>query len=615
LLCGHSQWRDSITQFALALTAPPGSPPVTLSSVEFVSATPTEATSVALHSWFDVPTQHKPANVSQRVVPLAALLSLAALIAFAALAWRMRERALARRDALIGALAVVALVTLVLTAFAPRAFLFGNGTLAWICAAAAVACAVFDYVPKTLRDKLGRVPVNAAIALLFAVGTVALGGWMFLWAIAVALWAMFAHRFAQLAARLTPSIVFLPVIAIGGIVQAAHAKYIGLPTHVLVDPSSALGDAIHTTAALPAIAAALLLVHWLWPRGSTRQYDMASGIVLWLTLVGSLVAYVATASQTAATTGFAWVVLPSLVALVAWLAPKFLVQPTNVVHNVGDAKTEADLSAVVRQLFDGAADSFDAALKSDHPGTALSPLKRMREIAPASAMTYAAELRYALANGALREGDAAYRALKESAPKTIGDDAKEALLDFAYRSNDYDYLTTLASTLPGSERRSRLLAYCRLLSSPHDGAASIDDALKLLDDAPKPNTLALERVELHLLKDDWHAAQRALAESPIAPQSTIGETYVARLGMRASGVAAYADQVQKLVTWNPQLATAQAAMGELLLAQGNAKGARARFLVALKAEPMLWPLKKQIQRIDRAAQATEATVQSSSRAD
>jgi hypothetical protein len=609
MLRGHSHWRDSITQMALVLAAPNGSAPITLSRAEFVSATPGAATSVAFSSWFDAPTQVRSASVSTRTLPLAALVALAALIGFAAIARFKRNAPQKRRDALIGATVALIACTLAFAAFAKHAWSINLTALAWLFASLAIIVSVFDVVPPKVRAIKTPVPISIIVALTLAIVAVALGGWTLSWAIAVVLWSFLARRFQSIATKLRPSVFFLPALTIGALVQAANAKHVELPQRLLADPSSALGNAIHAATALPAIAAILLLVHTFWPRNNeSRAYDDNVGVTLWLTLTGSLVAYIWSATLPNSPIGFAWVLLPTLLALLAWLSPRFLApvsETADALQTSAKGKTEADLSAVVRQLFDGASQSFDAALRSDNAATALAPLKRMREIAGASGITYGAELRYALARGHAREGLAAYDALKSQDRRTHSDTTREALIDYAHRTDDFEYLRALVETLEASERKSRLLAYCRVLGSPSDDAVRIDDALWLLDDAPKPNTLALERVELHLLKDDWQAAQRALAESPVTPQSAQGQTYVARLGMRASGIAAYADQVQKLVTWNNKSALAQTAMGELLLSQQNLPGARARFALALAIEPQLWPLKVRIKQIDHTDPTTD----------
>jgi hypothetical protein len=123
-------------------------------------------------------------------------------------------------------------------------------------------------------------------------------------------------------------------------------------------------------------------------------------------------------------------------------------------------------------------------------------------------------------------------------------------------------------------------------------------ALATLESFPKPNSLPHEIAELHLLNDDWQAAQRALVDSQITPQSISGQVYVARLGYRATGQPSYADQIQKLATWNNTLGIAQLAMGELLMTQGNAQGARARFLLARKLDASLWSAERRIRDID-----------------
>jgi predicted negative regulator of RcsB-dependent stress response len=95
-----------------------------------------------------------------------------------------------------------------------------------------------------------------------------------------------------------------------------------------------------------------------------------------------------------------------------------------------------------------------------------------------------------------------------------------------------------------------------------------------------------------------------LVNSGLSLTEPSGQAYVARLGMRVQGTELHAQGINSLATWHPQLGAVQAAQGELLLRQGNASGARARFMLALKLDPQLWPLQRYLQQIDALKQPT-----------
>ena len=87
----------------------------------------------------------------------------------------------------------------------------------------------------------------------------------------------------------------------------------------------------------------------------------------------------------------------------------------------------------------------------------------------------------------------------------------------------------------------------------------------------------------------------ALVNTGISLTEPIGQAYIARLGMRAQGHEPHAQGINSLATWHPQVGAVHAAHGELMLRQGNADGARARFMLAMKLDPALWPLRHRLQ--------------------
>jgi hypothetical protein len=602
-LRGHSSWRDNITQFAVVLVAPPRSPTMTMSNAIFVAATPAAATSHALGSWFDSASQLQPSAVAQRVLPVSLLVALAALIAFAAIGFLKRDATHARRDAMLAATLFLSLFALGLALFAPNAFAFTEALLPWWLASAALGVACFGRFIE-LPATIARLFPVEIISLVIAAMSLALGGLGFVWVALAVIVLHLAYRFSSLFENARSFLFFAPTIAVGAVVQAAQAKHVDLPGVSFADPSTSVAALIHQSAAFVAIAIVLLLAYTFWPRTIGRGARSGVGVTLWFVLIGTISAFVLRPQDNPMTAnGAAWILLPFLITAFAWLSPRFVSPVTTAIAETKIERTENDLSSVVRQLFDGSAASFDAVIQSDHPGGALAPLNRMKEIAPASAITRAAEVRYALKNDKLASARAAYFALKQADASTLSDSSRRALLEYANRSDDFEAVIERASANASSEANCRMIARAQLLDATLDNRiAAQKEALATLESLPKPNSLAHEIAELHLLLDDWQAAQLALVGSPITPQSLSGQIYVARMGFRATGGQSnYVEQIQKLATWNNTLGIAQLAMGELLLAQGNAQGARARFLLARKLDPTLWAAERRIRDIDAAS--------------
>ncbi|MGL4234320.1 MAG: hypothetical protein ACRCWJ_23410 [Casimicrobium sp.] len=604
-LRGHSEWRDTVTQFAVALVSRPGNPSVVLSKTEFVSATPSAAVSHAWDRWFAPASFIKLQNVAERVLPLSALFAFAALIAFAFVAWRKRDDGVARRDGLLGALMVLVVLCVALSAFSRDAFQINEAAATWLLAAAAITVALFA-PGAPLPAMFTRAFGVEVLALALAAGSIALGGWPFAWVALAVLTALLAHRFPNAFSRVTPLVFFAPMIALGAFAQAAYAKHIDVAGTTLRDPSSLLANLIQQSSAIAAIVALLLLATFFLTRMQRSQRNDVAGIVLWLVLLGTIATFVVLPAQRVLdySTGATWIVLPILVATIAWLLPSFLAPVTaSAAIDTANNKTERDLSQVVRQLFDGAAASFETAINSERPASALAPLNRMREIAPASLITQAAELNYALRGVKLDQVRDAYIALKNAPANELSESMKNLVLAYANRTNDYDEVVVRASAQqPASEESSRLCARAQLLRAPlEDVEIARLAAIETLRACPKPNNLAHEIVELHLLNGEWEAAQAALAESSIVPQSVPGQVYVARLGFIATGGdKKYVEQINKLATWHGALGITQAAIGETLLATGNLAGARARFKLARDADLTLWAMERHMKDIDHA---------------
>jgi hypothetical protein len=593
-LRGHAQWRERLAQVAVALAAPSGSEPVTVSDVRFIEATPTDTLSLASRVWTSHTTQLRAPQASERVLPLWVLVSLAAALAILAIAWIRRRDIAARREAILGAAFVFVVASLTATFYAPRAFVIGQSTIAWWFAAASVLTAL------VLVGSNDKHPFRRNTRLVVALGvsvvaTIALGHLQFLWIVPVVACLLMAKQFAPQFSKLQAALFFAPILAIGGAAQWLASRQFKIGETTLSDPTSALNNALASSSALPALAAVLLLGYAAWSSGGAISRTRGGGLAFWLTLIGviAMCAMQTLAVSVPTRTGAAWIVVPLLIVLAGWLAPSLLAPATQSEVSVVPAKTEADLSDAARRLFDGAAASFDSALASDRTGSALAPLNRLKQIAPDSLVTHAAALRYALKNTELAPAAEAYATLKRVAPDRMPAHAAEAILEYALRHNDYATVVELGKTLPVNEANARMIARAQLLGTK-DLSIARTDALQTLLAVEKPNTLAIEIAELHLLGDDWKAAQTALIDSGFSPQSIPGQVYVARLGMRAAGIAQYADQIQKLATWNNTLGIAQIAMGELQLAQGNRDGARARFILASKFDPALFTIDRRI---------------------
>ncbi len=601
-LRGHAAWRDNITQFAVVLIAPRGSPTMTLANAKFVGATPAAATSHATSLWFSDSSLLQAGTVAQRVLPLSLLIVVATLVAFASISILKREAPVSRRAGVAAAAIVLTIASIALSLFGPKAFDFAASLTPWWLASAALLVACFGRYLR-LPAATENFYLVEVVSLLLSALSVALGSWYFLWGVAAVIVIHVGFRFAPLFAYAQSALFFLPIIGVGGLVQAVNAKHVVLPDITFADPSSPVASFIHNSAAIVAIAAIVLLARVFWPRTVVIGANRGTAIALWFVALGTLAAFAVrgqTGLNVASMIGTAWMLAPFLIAMFAWLAPTFSAPLITTAEATNHQRTENDLSAIVRQLFDGSAASFDSAIASDRPGSALAPLNRMKEIAPASAITQAAVVRYAIENNKLENARGAYESLMRADANQLSESANVVVLEYANLSDDFATVVERAQRLAPSETRERLIARAHLLAAtPSERELARQAAISTLESLAKPNQLAHEIAELHLLNDDWRAAQRALAGSQFTPQSIAGQIYVARLGFRATGGQTnYVDQIQKLATWNNTLGVAQFGMGELLLAQGNAQGARARFVLARKLDATLWAAERRIADID-----------------
>jgi hypothetical protein len=617
LLRGHPQWQDNVAQIAVALTAPTGSGAVTVSNVEIVPATPLSSVALAAQEWFGNNTLLSPTKTTERILPLALWLSFAAVLSVLGIVWVSGRAAKIRIQMLVGAAIALGLIAFFSALIAPTPFRFSSAAVAWIASALAIcACAspwhavlaqISDEVPEQLQTFVKRYDFKLALAfaLLFAALAILLGGQGMIWIAPVVVFLLLARRAPELMRRLLPLLFFLPIVLAGAVLHGA-VPWPELATSLrgaLSDPSATLAGLVSRGAGIPAFLIGAFVAHRAWPSApDAPRFSAIAGLATWYVLLGITFAMAvpAVARQLAAGTGAVWVILPLIASVALLLAPAFKTRSEVADVKVVEQKTEHDLSDVVRSLFDGALGSFDQAVIGERTGGALAPLMRMREIAPASLITHAANLRYALATNDLPRAADSYALLKAKTIEELPAKACEAMVQYAHGTSDFATVLSHAKALPPSAPLTRIVAYTQLMNTGKDDAeAGRQVAIATLMAHPEPREFAREITELHLIAHEWELAQKSLALSGIEIESLPGQTYVSRLGMRAVGPQNYRTAVEKNAVWHPGLGVVQAAMGDLLLAQGNAVGARARYLLARKLDAGLWPLEALIRNIEK----------------
>jgi hypothetical protein len=619
-LRGHTEWRDGATQIAVALAGRPGTPSVILERAQWVSATPSGALWHAWGRWTQRASDVVPDGIGERVVPLAAWLSVAAFVGLALVRGLTRSSAIRHRDALLGGAAAL-FIAICVSLLAATFSLPGKSNLtilAWTLFALAshglmIDSCVLDKVKTPIFSPIEWVSVALAIAAAVA------GGAKFAWLPAVVVLALIARKFPSIHTQWRAAVYAVPVIVVLAVAQAWVAETITVPAHALIDPTPSLLSSVWRVGGLAALVALLVSLYVFWPSSAVRARRGDLALALWLSIIAIACAFavvptnVLVSSTLPTVSAFAmWLALAALCA--GWLAPTALQAVGEQEAATQTERTEFDLSNAARQLFDAAAASADAAFASNRSGAALAPLQRMKELAPTSLRTFVTELRYALASGRSSDAAAAYAALKSQPLGSLDETAIETMLAYAEHVDDFEAILATTARLPQSENMSRRVARAELLRAS-EANAGVDRALEVLLAIPEPNALAHEIAELHLLRDDWQAAQKALAKSAFTPQSVIGSIYVARLGLRATnGSPQYVEQLQKLTTWHNTVGVAQIGLGETLIRQGNANGARARFLVARKIDPTLWAIERRIRDIASARDAVDESAESSNEA-
>lgn len=611
---GHLRWRGNLSQLAfavepsrrLAAAATTGDGPLRLGPIEAIPATPAGAVQLLGAAWFGSERNYATLDDTVvRVLPLAIWLAFIAVTSTLLLwgAARLAGMAPAGRAAALRALAgIVALLCVVLT-------LAGNhwpGLAAPIWAGLLLALALILLAPPTrwlaaLQSRLHS-PLRFALCALLA----AVGAWLSpavaVVAVLPAVTILLSQRWPTQAPVASALLALTPALWLAATAQSIVAA---LPVLApLTDPTRGLLAVAGSASGLPGMALGLVALHQFWPApaSAARWSRGAAAATLWA-VVGAT-AVLATprlALLSGESSALIALWLPALACL--WLA----IQPrlATVAESMADtrvdetAKTEDDLSTDARTLLDSHAERVHAALGRNELGTARMALQKMTELASAARATHFARLRVALAENDLDTASTAGDRLLAAPPLTSAH--YDALLEMAHRAGRQPQvieLAPLAAASPGN-RRAQALAHLLL----GDRAR----AIATLASAESASAFARELAELHLLADDWQAAQQSLVHSGISLQEPLGETYIARLGLRASGVAPFSDSITKLALWHPQLGGAHAAMGELLLAQGNVEGARARLLLATKLDPALWALQARLAALPTTSSADPAT--------
>ena len=599
LLGGHPRWRETVTQVALALenAAPTNVPPgAFVARTELLPANAIGGAHLLASAWF----QHDgniltPAESAIRLLPLALWLALICVSSLVAVALLFRKKPEQRAEALRVCASALAVGAILLTVLANRwpgwTAPLGGGV------AAALALLLLDRtikLPLTTSQRVAVAILVAGISVLLTplVAAVALmPGTMLL----LAQWKQPNASQPNRWLRAAGLVALIPALVLAAVAQGL----IPAPSLLspLADPTKTLASVVTSAGGLPGLALGMLAMHQLWPAPAQSQ-RWSSGAVaaaVWA-LTGAIAVLAIPKIAVLAGDGSTFIALffPALACLGLAVLPKLQTVARTVDETiVVEAKSEADLSAQALTLLESHAERVAATLSRREIGAARSALVQMERIAPAAHATALARLRVALVEGDLATAETAATQLESGVALTTVD--HDALLELAHRSNLQPRVIELAPGASHTEGNVRALAVAQLLTH------GPTPALQTLTAWPNEHTFAREIAELYLLNDDLPATQRALVNTGIAMTDPAGQAYIARLGMRAQGPEAHAKSINSIATWHPQLGAAQAAQAELLLRQGNMSGARARFLLAVKLDPVMWPLQFQLQRIDAAS--------------
>jgi len=588
LLVGHPRWRDTLTQLGLGVEGRPGQQGGALiNEFELVPAHPLGAMQLMARAWFgrDVAVV-KPAESASRLLPLALWFVLIALISVVAIALAYRQAPAQRAAALRSGVAILGALAIILT-------LLGNqwpvASLSAVSAIAAVAALwLIEPIPRLTISQLRRWMIAAAFAVL----CVATSPWIAAVACVPGLLLVANQWRPGIWSKWATLVLAAPILAICAIAQKMFAAPALLTA--LVDPTPALATIATSSAGLPGFAVGMFVAHHFWPAPAQAQRwsAVAATAAAWAFASALLVLTVpGIAALGASKATMIAMFLPFLACVGLAVRPKFAqVAATFTETESTQAKTEEDLSAQAMTLLESHAERVKNTLLRGETGAARTALGHMHKIAAAARITALAEVRVALATGDLAAAEQSAGVLREKGAATTAE--ADALLELAHRQDNQPRVIELAATATQSEGNTRALALAQLRVG---GTAQ---ALATLSAWPDEATFAREIAELNLLNDDVPAAQQAMVNTGISLTDPVGEAYIARLSLRVQGPTAHARAISRLALWHPQVGAAQAAQGELMLRQGNATGARARFVLAMKLDPVLWPLQKNLQIID-----------------
>ena len=584
-LVGHPRWRGSVTQLALALE--PGHPgPLTVTAASIVPANPAGGARLMLATWFGDRNAVLAADgTAVRVLPLALWIAFVAVVSAAPVALWWRRQPTPRAQALRVVALSIAVLTLLLTVLGNRWPGWTQAILGSVVLVAALMLAGGPLVKWSLP--IARWQAWLGALLLFAGGAVlspmvaAVAAIPALILMAASFWPPWMTTGASLLA-------ILPPLAIA----AAAQRMIALPAMFspLVDPTSTLLTVANNASGLPGFALGLVALHRLWPAPARtpRWANGPAAAAAWaVTGAVCVLAVPRLAVLARDSSTFIGLMLPALACLALAMAPRFHEVAASAADTVdsGADRTEADLSANALLLLESHAERVRLNLERGELGNARQALRQMTIMAPAARMTTVATLRVAMADDDLDTAGVAARRLHQLGGLSTAE--YDLLLESAHRSAEHHQVIELAPHASATPANARAVALAHLLDDSTDGRLA---ALRSLQQSASADALARDIAEINLLLDDLPATQQALVLTGIPLDSPTGEAYIARLGLRAQGAEAHADGVGKLAMWHPQLGAAHAALGEVLLRRGNLVGARARLMLAMKLDPMLWPL-------------------------
>ncbi len=597
LLSGHPRWRDTLPQIGLGFEGRFGQPGgVLVREFELVPANLSGGAELLASAWFGRNVSIiKPPESASRLLPLALWFVVVCALSVAALVVIYRRSPARRAASLQAVVALLAVLAVALTLLNNQ---WPGGSAAALAAIAAMAMLwLIEPLPQVALSQTRRWLLAGAMAVVCVVASP--------WVAPVAAvpapillinqWRPGAWgRWAALA-------LAAPALAVCAIAQ----KLVTGPAlfATLADPTAALASVATSSAGLPGFAAGLLAAHHFWPApAQTRRWSVAAGAAAGWALTGAMlvVTVPAIASRVSDQTTMVCLFLPFLACLLLAVRPKFTeVAASFTDTEVVPAKSEEDISAQALALLESHAERVRNMLAQGKTGAARAAVTQMQMIAAQARMTGLADLRVSLANGDLIAAEKAAAVLRSKDALTATE--ADALLELAHRQDQQQQVIELAPLASRNEGNTRALALAQLRTSGPSAA------LTVLSQWPDETTFAREIADLHLLGDDLANAQQAMVNTGISLGDPIGQAYVARMGLRAQGPVAQAEGIAQLALWHPQVGAAQAAQGELLMRQGNLAGARARFLLAMKLDPLLWPLQKHLQVIDAQVPA-ETTV-------